>query len=709
MIPRRQPQRLANAQLLRLHQPMEFEDNPSHRAALSDDDDFFGDPGGGADDGVSDRGEFDETYDPIPELSSDVPEASGIPFWPTEEDGTPAVPDRVDVDMFVYRRLFAMDLPRIFGSWALFELGPSFGTHRGVTEGLTDDRRAPGGLSKLYIGKCCGWQVFIERLSVTKRAGLKEVLLQCLNDTENGAGYIKASNKPYTVAGNNVRVTLGVWEQVMMTLEQHRDNDPLDLTLCVYGTKMPLPIATELNRKFNLHRLGTMDFDFAFEVPCPTGFPIFRSRFVKKGGNNSGTTRIFDRLGRAMIGLAEEDFGTVRFVVPNTIHQITFYCKAIQALKVDGTFDAGQMPRTGKTARDRIDAIKISAETVRLHFEADPERWMVARVEVTIKGVSSFSVALRKAKDIMRQQVPRIDVHVVTLESLLEQLEAVELCPAYVGDNTPAISDATKVNIAVLQNKMGFWYKTFAGFLPDYSRVGVGQIAGPLRLAQDEMDEGDEEVNILDYIYDIPPKVGAKVQTGTRHTYMAPNEKNNRVSKKKHYNTVEEAKEALIQAASTREQHWSSYGVPKKGSGSSVFFEKGGVMRKSVTAKVVEKAPPLKKRKQIDTDLRVGKSDDIFHVDRIEDQKIGRDGKVLYNVKWLDPDAPNTWEPRENVSDKCIEEWNQGEFDESSDSGSDSSDIHEGGGPAIPAFAPHDIYTGKRPGFDQFNRRKRPK
>jgi len=173
-----------------------------------------------------------------------------------------------------------------------------------------------------------------------------------------------------------------------------------------------------------------MGFDFAFEVPCPTGFPTFRSRFVKKGGENSGTTRLFDRIGRAMIGPAEKDFGTVRFIVPSTFHQITFYCKAIQALKVDSTFDAGQMPRTGKTARDRINAIKVSAEKVRLRFAADPERWMVARVEVTIRGVSSFSVALRKAKYIMRQQVPRIDVHVVPLNSLLEQLEAVEQCPA---------------------------------------------------------------------------------------------------------------------------------------------------------------------------------------------------------------------------------------------------------------------------------------
>ena len=71
---------------------------------------------------------------------------------------------------------------------------------------------------------------------------------------------------------------------------------------------------------------------------------------------------------------------------------------------------------------------------------------------------------------------------------------------------------------------------------------------------QDDEDEEDEEVNFLDYIYDIPPKAGAKVQRDTRYTHMAPNEKNNRVSKKKHYITVEEAKQALIQAAGTRDQ-----------------------------------------------------------------------------------------------------------------------------------------------------------
>jgi hypothetical protein len=47
------------------------------------------------------------------------------------------------------------------------------------------------------------------------------------------------------------------------------------------------------------------------------------------------------------------DTGTVRFFAPNTIHQITFYCKAIQALKVDSTFNAGQMPRIAQTNHNR--------------------------------------------------------------------------------------------------------------------------------------------------------------------------------------------------------------------------------------------------------------------------------------------------------------------------------------------------------------------
>ena len=165
----------------------------------------------------SDRGGFDESFNPLPDIVSTDPEPSGIPFWPRDQNGRLAVPahDRIDVDMITFRRVLASDMPGMFGSFAFLECGPTFGFHRGVTEGLCKARPGPGVSSTLFVGKTCGWQVFIEKVSVQKRAEIKELLIEGFNWHGNGAGYIKPSSTLYTVSAKNVRITLEVWERVM--------------------------------------------------------------------------------------------------------------------------------------------------------------------------------------------------------------------------------------------------------------------------------------------------------------------------------------------------------------------------------------------------------------------------------------------------------------------------------------------------------------
>ncbi len=110
---------------MRLHQAVEFERVHSHSAQLQDGDKFFCDDlfeGLGDDDGYdnfnSEQG--DEGFNAIPDapvVGVEVPRAIGIRFWPLEEAGPhigkPRVfgpHQRVDVDMLVFRRVFACDL-----------------------------------------------------------------------------------------------------------------------------------------------------------------------------------------------------------------------------------------------------------------------------------------------------------------------------------------------------------------------------------------------------------------------------------------------------------------------------------------------------------------------------------------------------------------------------------------------------------------------
>ena len=351
MIRTARQQRLANGGAARVVSAVRFEDRPAFRRDLDDEDGFFGD-------GYSEA-ESDGEIDAVPEdAAEDAAPASGIPFWPADEDDEIILPEP-DVDMFVFRKVFASDLGVLFGQFTLIEMGPTFGMHRGVTEGISNASNGRGATCKLYVGRCGGWQVFVEGLSVANRDALKSELIQGFNFSRNAAGFIKAGEKPYIVAENNVRVSLLVWERVMVSVNRLRPRAHLEVTLCVYGTKMPMSVATPLWNSFSYHRRGTVDADFAFECHCPSGFPIFRSRHVRKSGKNSGTTRIWDRLGRAKIGSETEDFGTVRYCIPDSPHSITFYCKAIQALKVECNFDPARMPRVGKTARDRINNIKV--------------------------------------------------------------------------------------------------------------------------------------------------------------------------------------------------------------------------------------------------------------------------------------------------------------------------------------------------------------
>jgi hypothetical protein len=71
----------------------------------------------------------------------------------------------------------------------------------------------------------------------------------------------------------------------------------------------------------------------------------------------------------------------------------------------------------------------------------------------------------------------------------------------------------------------------------------------------------NEEV-IQDYIYEVATNDTIKF------TYMAPNVKNDRVSKKKHYGTAEEAVNAMMDMAATFDKPWRDYASKKKASSS---------------------------------------------------------------------------------------------------------------------------------------------
>ena len=151
MLPTRRSNRLANGGLMRLHQEVEYERVESHSAHLHDGDDLF--DGVGPDDGYDEPVDDEEVFNEIPEapvVGVAVPRATGIPFWPLEDAGPhidkPTVfgpHQRVDVDMLVFRRVFACDLGDMFGDFSLLEMGPTFGLHRGVTEGIWNCNSSP--------------------------------------------------------------------------------------------------------------------------------------------------------------------------------------------------------------------------------------------------------------------------------------------------------------------------------------------------------------------------------------------------------------------------------------------------------------------------------------------------------------------------------------------------------------------------------------
>lgn len=115
MLRTRQAQRLANGGVVHRYQPVEFIDRPAFRRDVDEDGVF----GGGFSGSESD--EFDVDMDAGPEDAEDAPPASGIPFWPADEEGELILPDP-DVDMFVFRKVFASDFGALFGQYALFRV-----------------------------------------------------------------------------------------------------------------------------------------------------------------------------------------------------------------------------------------------------------------------------------------------------------------------------------------------------------------------------------------------------------------------------------------------------------------------------------------------------------------------------------------------------------------------------------------------------------
>jgi len=101
-----------------------------------------------------------------------------------------------------------------------------------------------------------------------------------------------------------------------------------------------------------------------------------------------------------------------------------------------------------------------------------------------------------------------------------------------------------------------------------------------------------------------------------------------------------------------KESH-SKHKHSKTSSNSSLFNAESGSRDKRKR----EESPSFieaKKTKPKDTDIRVGKSPDIFFVDRVVDEKMENDLKT-YRVRWVGYSASDdTWEPASNISARVI-------------------------------------------------------
>jgi hypothetical protein len=512
--------------------------------------------------------ESDGSYQAIPYLGDAGP-PSGLPFF----DRSLGIP--VDVDNFVFRKFDVSGLTRLFGDWAQVNFKPCFAKHRNVTTDIFS-KRTPGQnhVSSLFMATVGGWQLFLQNLSENRRTEAKTLLVEGLNMQGISAGYILPNDKSYVVTSKNFNVPVCIFDRVCLHAK-------IGLaTLAVFGPKMPLADARNLwsNVQGSIH--STVDFDFAFEIPCPTGYPIFHSRFHRKKGYTSGTTRMFHTLGRGPVGHHEADFGTVRYQLPGTCHFITFYPKYVHLLKGNADFQAHQLPSNGLGLCVRQEKIVACAKLVRAELVENPVRWMVARVEISIRNFRTqrheeLEDAYTAACDILIQETSRIDCKIVSQEEMLVNLDSIISTDPFVGENTYRMVLDDNRRLATLHNQIGYWFAVWSRYLWDLAglRDNTFLSVAPMAVIEDgqaffvpppRIRHHDEAESIRDYIFEVEDTANDCL----KYTYMAPNVKNGQVSKKKHYGTAEEAVNAIMDMAATAGKHWRDYASKKKASSS---------------------------------------------------------------------------------------------------------------------------------------------
>jgi hypothetical protein len=426
------------------------------------------------------------------------------------------------------------------------------------------NRRGQNHASSLFLGLIGGHQLLIQSSTVGQSEFFKTHFLARLNNPLYHMGYCKPSPHPYIAVGKNFFVGVPVFERVVHGLGISR------VTLSIFGIKMPIDDAMNLWKvaKGFLAENSTVDIDFGFECPCPSGIPLFHSRFWLKKGSNSGTTRMFDTLGRGLVHGHHGDFGTVRYQIPESANSITFYPKVVHLLKGESDFSAAYLPTTGQGMRNRLDNIRLTATRMKAELMANPGRWNSARVEVAIRGAPSFNRAWDLAGDILVKQIPTIDCKVVDQVQLHLMLDEVISTPAFVGDDHQALLVDDKRFIARLQNKIGFWFSYWNKLLPTFAGVQDSILQHnthdgfvvPAPIAPPALS--DEDWIVDTYIYEVAPRPGS--MHSVRYTYMAINDKNSRVSKKTQHATPRDAIDAMMENASKRGLPWQSYARAKK-------------------------------------------------------------------------------------------------------------------------------------------------
>jgi hypothetical protein len=451
--------------------------------------------------------------------------------------------------------------------------------HRGVTEGilpLGPRRRGANHFSTLFLGVLGDHQIMIQNSTIDQIRTFKAALIERLNHPAFHMGYCKPSGHPHIAVGKNFFVGVPVFEKVVYGLM------PQTVTLSIFGIKMPFEDAYNLWTQAKTHMLPPflVDFDFAFECPCPAGIPLFHSRYFHKKGNNSGTTRMFDHLGRGMVHQYHADFGTVRYQIPETSSFITFYPKVVHLMKGETDFTASYLPTTGGGLRNRIESIKLTAGRMKAELEADAAQWSSARVEVTIRGAPSFERAWTQAQAIFGAQSPTIDCKVVLIEDIVTMLDGVILTPPHAGNDHDALLEADKYSVARLQNQIGLYFFYWAKYLPDYSGFNFAGLEHNVHdgFAVPVPPElplvADQDFIIETYIYEVAGRAGS--MQPVRYTYMAQNDNNSRVSKKKLYSSPRDAIDALMENAARRGIPWTDYARPKKSAQQVCLLLPGG-------------------------------------------------------------------------------------------------------------------------------------